>query len=382
MRCTPIRNKSANCFATAFLALFFHSFSLPAQGLLLEDKAALDSVKASVQYIYNFQFDRSVKCLSRFRTKYGNHPGFLLLSCIRNYWKNFPIGGKSREYESYKRDLNQVVKLSEALMKKYPKSPEPGYYFMTANLMLARHHSEDGEYITAVNETRKAYPLIKKGFALKTSFPDFYFSTGLYNYYRVAFPENHPVYSPFTVFFPDGNKEQGLKELATACQKSYFSSPESRIFLCSITLRDYYDVPKALEHASALNQLYPDNWVFSILYGECLLESGKKEDATPIIRNLLGRTENGALLSGYYLQGLQEKLAGKKDAAKWNWQKALMYGKSNDRLTKGQIGLTYNELAKMALEEGNRDLAKKYFRLAGESCSYLKIKKDAEKAGF
>ena len=200
------QNKLVSLIFPAIFACIINAVPSHAQGLLLEDKAALDSVKVSVQHLYNFQFDRSVKSLAKFKTKYSNHPGFLLLSCIRNYWKSFPIGGKSKEYEAYKKDLNQVVMLSEAMMKKYPKSPEPGYYFMTANLMLARHHSEDGEYITAVNETRKAYPLIKKGFALKTSFPDFYFTTGLYNYYRVAFPENHPIYSPFTVFFPDGNK--------------------------------------------------------------------------------------------------------------------------------------------------------------------------------
>ncbi len=361
--------------------LFFSQLS-EAQGLLLQDKAAIDSIKASVHHLYDFKFEQSQKSLAKFKTKYGSHPGFLLLSCIRNYWKNFPINGKAKEYETYKKDLSQVVKLAEAMMKKYPKSPEPGYYFMTANLMLARHHSEDGEFITAVNETRKAYPLIKKGFSMKASFPDYYFTTGLYNYYRVAFPENHPAYSPFTVFFPDGNKEQGLKELVTATQKSYFSAAEAKVFLCSIYLRDYFDIPKSLEHTSSLYKLYPNNWVFSILYGESLLESGKKEEAGPIIRNLLGRTETAALLSGYYLQGFQERLFGRNDAAKWNWQKALMYGKSNDRLSKGQVGLAYNELAKLALEEGNRDLAKKYFRLASENCSYAKVKKDIATAGF
>ena len=278
---------------TGFCLTFYNS-KADAQGLLLEDKAALDSVKASVRHLYNFQFEKSQKALLRFKGKYANHPGFLLLACIRTYWKNFPIGGKPKEYAAYKNDLAQVSRLAEAMMKRYPKSPEPGYFLMTANLMLARHHSEDGEYITAVNETRKAYPLIKKGFNLKSSFPDFYFTTGLYNYYRVAFPENHPLYSPFTVFFPEGNKEQGLKELLTASQKSYFSGAEARVFLCSIFLRDYFDPAKALEHAAVLNQMYPGNWIFSILYAETLLESGKNEEAVPLVRNLLGRSENAA----------------------------------------------------------------------------------------
>jgi hypothetical protein len=382
----PNKPSALKIVARVLFLYFLHSFSCFGQAnsptLLLDDKVVLDSLRASVQYIYNFKFDRSNKCLTRYQTRYGNHAGFKLISCVRSYWKNFPIGSSPAAYESYKKELAQVVRLSEAMMKKYPKSPEPVYYYMTANLMLARHHSEDGEYIQAVNETRKAYPMIKLGFSLKTAFPDFYFTTGLYNYYREAFPENHPLYKPFTVFFPKGNKEQGLKELSIAGQKSYFSSAEAQIFQCNIVLRDYYNVNQALEYATALHKAYPENWVFSILYAETLAESGKTAEAEGFIRLLLGRSEMAALLSGHYIQGLIEKKAGRNDAARWSFQKALMYGKTNDRLTKGHIGLTYNELGKIAHEEGNRNLAKKYFRQASENCSYKKVKSDAAAAGY
>lgn len=365
-----------------FSVLAASNCRLQAQSLLTVDKVVMDSIRVAVNHLYNFQFEQSTKSLAGFKKKYGGHPGFLLLNCIRNYWKFLPIGSNASEYRQYKNELSQVVSLSEKMMKKHPGSPEPGYYFMTANLLLARHHSEDGEYISAVNETRKAFAQIKKGFRLKEKFPDFYFSTGLYNYYRVAFPEHHPVYSPFTYFFPDGNKEQGLKELATAGQKSYFSSAEARIFLCNIYLRDYYNIPKAFDLASLLHRLYPDNWVVSILYAETLAETGKFQEAAPLIRMLQGRNEHAALLAGFYLQGLAERKAGKNDAAKWNFQKALMYGKSKDRLTTGHIGLTYNELAKIALSENDRDLAGKYFDLAGENCRYKKVKDDTKAAGF
>ncbi len=348
----------------------------------MEDKSAIDSIRSSVRKLYNFEFDQSVKSLAKVSNKYPNHPGLKLLGCVRNYWKNFPIGSKTSEYEVYKKDLALVAEQSEALMKKYPKSPEPVYYYMTANLMLARHCSEDGQYIDAVNHARKAFPGLKKGFDLKSRFSDFYFSTGLYNYYREAFPEQHPVYKPFTFFFQDGNKDSGLKELETAGFKSLFSMAEARVFLCNIYLRDYFNIGKALEQALILRKNYPGNWIFSILYAECLVEAGKTNEAANYIKVLLGRTENAALLSGYYLQGLLERKQGRNDAAKWNFQKALMFGKSNDRLTKGQMGLTYNELAKLAILEGNRDQAEKYFDLAEENCSYKKVKDDAKSAGF
>lgn len=368
-----------------YLAMVFASLTAcpsQGQGLLLEDKPALDSMRKAIDFMYNFQFEKAQHSLSRFQARYINHPGFMLFNSVTNFWKHFPIGSKPKEYEAYKKNLHALIQKGEDLENKFPKSPEPGFYIMMANLILARHHSEEGEYIKAVSETRRAYAYIKKGFELKSQFPEFFFSTGLYNYYRVAFPESHPLYSPFTMFFPGGDKAVGLKDLETASLKSLFSRPEALVFLTSIYLRDEFNVGAALKYSQLLHKHYPGNWLFSILHAECLLEAGQIEAAEPLITRLLSRNESGALLAGYYLKGLFDRKKGNTDAAKWAWQKALQYGKTKDRLSKGFIGLSYSEMAKIARDEGNLDWAKKYYKLALENCSYKKVKRDAESAGF
>ncbi len=370
----PFKNTVLGIFI--FLGISFASFG---QALLMDDKPAMDSMAKAVNLVYNFQFDKAGHCLLKYKTKYPNHPAFTLFNCISHFWKSFPIGSKPKEYSAYIRNLNLVISQGEKLAEKHPKSPEPGFFIMMANLILARHHSEEGEYIKAVNETRRAYAYIKKGFEMKSVYPEYYFSTGLYNYYRVAFPENHPLYNSFTVFFPEGNKASGLKDLETATQKSIFSKAESYIFLCMIHMRDQYNIPASLKYSSSLHENYPGNWMFSIVHAECLLESQKAEQAEPIIGRLLGRNENAALLAGYYLKGLHERISGNIDGAKWAFQKALLSGTGKDRLTKGYIGLTYNELAKIAQEEGRMDFAKKYARLALENCSFKKVKENMKK---
>jgi hypothetical protein len=360
----------------------FFSYGSNAQVLILDDKAALDSMKKGVDLVYNFQFEKADQTVKKLKPKYGNHPSFLLFYSIFNFYKNFPIGSKPKEYSSYIKSLNDVILQSEKLKKKHPKSPEPDFYNMMGNLMLARHQSEDGEYIKAVNSTRKAYGFIKKGFDLKKVNSEFYFSTGLYNYYRIAFPENHPIYKSFTVFFPIGDKVLGLKDLEIAIQKSLFSKAEAMVFSTLIYLRDEYNIPQSLKYATMLRENYPSNWLFSILYAECLLESKKSDLAEPIIAKLLMRNESAALLSGYYLRGLDEIQKGNIDAAKWSFQKALAYGKSKDRLTKGFVGLCYGELGKIARDEGKLDWTKKYFKQALDNCSFKKVKQDAKASGF
>lgn len=349
------------------------------QTLLMDDKPAMDSMTKAVNLVYNFQFDKANHCLVKYKSKYANHPALTLFNSISHFWRSFPIGNKPKEYSAYIRNLNLVISQGQKLAAKHPKSPEPGFFIMMANLILARHHSEEGEYIKAVNETRKAYAFIKKGFEMKTAYPEYYFSTGLYNYYRVAFPENHPLYNSFTVFFPEGNKASGLKDLETATQKSIFSKAESYIFLCMIHMRDQYNIPASLKYSTSLYDNFPGNWMFSIVHAETLLESQKPEQAEPIINRILGRNESSALLAGYYLKGLHERMIGNTEGAKWAFQKALLSSKAKDRLTKGYIGLTYNELAKIAQEEGNTEFAKKYARLALDNCSFKKVIEDMKK---
>lgn len=363
------------------ISLFFYR-EASGQVLILEDKAGMDSLRKTSEYIYNNNFEQSDQMLARLRVKFGHHPAVILLTCISNFWKYFPISSKPKEFAAYEKSLFQVVDMSEKMMAKNPKSPEPVFYLMMANLILARHHSESGEYIKAVNETRRAYPLIKKGFTLKSVYSDFYFSTGVYNYYREAFPENNPMYKPFTVFFPDGNKSLGLKELEIASQKAIFCRAESYIFLSMIHLRDLYAIPASLKYATQLHETFPGNWLFSMNYAECLIESKKYDLAEPIVTKLLSKNEYTALQTGFYLKGLLEKASNKPDAAKADFLKSLTYGKANDRLTKGFSGLSYNELGKLAREAGLHSQAKKYFKLALENCSFKKVKDDAKRAGY
>lgn len=355
--------------------------AVTSQSLILNDKLAIDSLKKGIEYIYNFQFEKSDVAVKRVKQKYPGHPALLLYQSVQDFWQYFPING-SKRFAAYQRNLTSCIAEAEKMAIKFPKQPEVEFFNMMANLLLARHLSEDGEYIKAVNHTRKAYTFIKRGFEYKNQYAEFYFSTGLYNYYREAFPENHPLYKPFTIFFPGGNKSLGLKELEIASQKALFARPEALGFLTGIYLRDEYNLPLATKYATQLYESYPDNWLYSVLFGECMAENKKPDLAETISDRLLGRNESCALLGGYYIKGLVERQRGNVDAAKWAFQKALQYGKTKDRLTRGYVGLCYNELGKIARSEGKLDWAKKYFGLALENCSFKKVKQDAKANGF
>lgn len=353
-----------------------------AQTQIVDDKVLLDSMKNAVDLMYNMEFEKAENCLKRFRPKYNTHPGFLLYGALNSYWKHFPISHQPKEYQVFMKNLEQIISLGEKMKQKNPKSPEADFYQLMGNLLMARHHAEEGEYIRAVNETRKAYGFIKKGFELQKNYPDFYLTTGLFNYYREVYPENHPTYKPFTIFFQSGNKSLGIKELELCAQKSLFCKGEALMFLSLIYLRDEYNLPMALRFSTQLHQNFPGNWVYDILQAEILLENKKADLAEPLISKTLMRTEPVALLAGYYLKGLYEIGENKPDAAKWAFQKALQQVKGKDKLTLSYRGLCFSELGKIANAEGKKDWMKKYFKQALEICSFKKVKQDAENAGY
>ena len=90
-------------------------------------------------------------------------------------------------------------------------------------------------------------------------FNEFYFSTGLYNYYIEAYPEAHPVYKPLLSFMQDGNKNLGLRQLDHAINHTVFLKVEAMLFMSLIQLKYEDDLNTAAIYAERLNNEYPRN---------------------------------------------------------------------------------------------------------------------------
>ena len=120
-----------------------------------------------------------------------------------------------------------------------------------------------------------------------------------------------------------------------------------------------------------------------MFHAEILIENKKVDLAEPMVARLLMRTETLAFLTGYYLKGLMEMANNKPDAAKWAFQKALNIGsKTKDKLSQGYKGLAYNELGKIAYDEGKKDWVKKYFKHALDLAAFRKVRQDAKRCGY
>ena len=133
----------------------------------------------------------------------------------------------------------------------------------------------------AVGEASRAYTLLKRGFDLTDQYPEFLFASGIYNYFREAYPRINPFVKPFIWFFRSGDIEKGINQLKEAAGNTVLSRVEAHMYLGYIFLR-YEENPKeAQSYMFQLMNEYPENPYIQCKYLESLNIPGSYQDIPP-----------------------------------------------------------------------------------------------------
>ena len=144
------------------------------------------------------------------------------------------------------------------------------------------------------------FKFIMRSFDHVSVFADFYYPTGIYNYYREAYPRMNPVYKPLASLFPPGNIVRGLTELGKAAELSIFLKAESYAILTYIYAGFENDYLKALLYSRTLTSKYPENPYYKALHIRNLLIMKEFNEAESII-NTTGSYSGNAYLDAQLL---------------------------------------------------------------------------------
>jgi hypothetical protein len=221
---------------------------------------------------------------------------------------------------------------------------------MLVHMMLAKQNFDDDNSGAAFTNVRRAYSKLVEGFTLQRSFGDFYFSTGLYKYYRELLAENYPVYSKLAgLFFPPGDKREGLLCLDPAITSALLVKPDALMWACTINLRYEGNKAKGLYYAAMLAKTYPGNFYFKTIYIEALIQSGHYADATLLLDQLKAGDNEYYKLSAALFRGMLEEHKETPD-----WQQAERFYKAaieqpvkTTMINENYIGLAHYYLGKI-----------------------------------
>jgi|WetSurSiteA1Bulk_404760.scaffolds.fasta_scaffold01507_5 hypothetical protein len=274
--------KKAHKFLLGLVIFFFLSTSLHAQ--VLRDTATFNLLCRGVDYIYNLDFNRARQVYGVIKALYPEHPMTYIFRGLMTYWEDYPLVVNSPHRKSFESDMRYAMQLCD---KKSHSLDEAE--FLLANIgargLLLLFYADNDLSMDVIPLASGTYQYVKQSFKYTNTYPDFYFVTGLYNYYREAYPEAHPVYKPLALLFPKGDRVKGLKELQIASKKAIVLKAEAYSFLTGITISFEKNFQQAYLYSKALHELYPLNTQYIAVYIKNLLLIKRYDEAENLIKS-------------------------------------------------------------------------------------------------
>ncbi len=260
------------------------------------------------------------------------------------------------------------------------EEPEMVFFAMASHGLLAEYYADQGYNLRAVGEANKAYGLMKKGFKIVDTHPEFLFTTGLYNYFREKYPEKHPIYKPLLWFFRSGDIELGLQQLEKACEVSILTQVEAYVYLSYIYLRYEYKPEKAQEYLGQIIEMYPNNFYAKGKYLESLANPGDFKNAPiEVIYSLMKHDNPYYKLAGYVFLGYYEEIVILSDEkAEFAYRRGLEYGDEIEHHGEYFKGLGYLGLGRLLAQKGAHEEAKRNLNLAVKFAETSQIRKEAK----
>ena len=262
-----------------------------AHGQILQDSASLNLIKKNIDCIYNLQFNKAREMNLKILKSYPGHPVVLLLTGLLTYWKNYPLLYNNPARISFEEDLHQCMRLSE----KKSNTVYQAEYLLTnlcARGMLLKFYDENNLTMKVLPLAANSYKYLRKSFSFANICKDLYYYTGVYNFYREAYPKVYSSYKPLALLFPPGDMKNGLKELNNAAVNSIVLRAESYFLLALIYLNFENKYQQALYYTKSLHEMYPDNVLYFALYIKNLMIVSQYDEAEKLIMASHKETEN------------------------------------------------------------------------------------------
>ncbi len=353
-----------------FGILFFLMFSVTSFAQLLNDNESKQLIIKGLDKLYNYEFKEADSYFHQVKAKYPKHPVTPLLGALQVQWQNLPVEQNPKALAQYLALLEKCQLSAETLLQDQSKKAEAIFFLVASHGYIALVLNYKKEQVKAANESRKAYGYLKDGKQLIEKNPEFLFTSGLYNFYRVQYPETHPIVKPVMLFFENGNKKIGIQQLEQAVQKSVFSRIEAAFYLLNVFLKYESNYPKALVYSNWLHERYQNNLVYTMRHAESLIMNGKIDDALPLIQQLKRTNDKVYVLAGNLFEGLILEKFKKNDKAAAEHYINVLKMQPNERYTNDYYAMAYAGLARISIRSGNNKRAEELYRRCLEYAEY------------
>jgi hypothetical protein len=347
---------------------------LTLNGQILRDTSSLRLVKEGIGHIYNLQFNDAREVCRKLNLTYPGHPVTYVLRGMITYWENYPLIPSSTARVSLENDLRNCIGICEG-----KHNPADDAEFLLANLsargLLLLFYSENNMNKEVIPLAISTYKYIRRSFEYTSVYSDFYFFTGLYNYYTEAYPEAYPAYKPVAFLFPEGDRLKGLNDLKRAAVNSILFKAEASSFLSEICLSFENNYEQAYAFSRYLHELYPSNMEYLSMFIRNLLLIKQYDEAEKHL--ILPETEGSnsffrAQLT-IYNGILQEKKYNNRKIAEQLYLKGITGMAPYGYFGNSFAAFGYFGLSRISKLNSDPDLSKSYLNKANELADFKKV---------
>jgi len=341
----------------------------------------LEKVEHGLHHTYNFAFDEARDIQKELLRTTPHHPAPIFLEALIIYWENFPLLPDNPSTKRFVHLMDRCVEMAAELVE-YDKTYQEGIFFdLFGRAFKAMFWADNGKSGKVISDLGSMYRLTKEGKELKDQFVEFYFSTGLYNYYIEAYPEAHPIYKPLLSFMQEGDKQLGLEQLKHAINHTVYLKVEALLFMSLIQLKYEEDLESAAVYARRLHHDYPDNIYYQGHLLTILLHQYHLGEAQELLGRMEGQTDSWSNMIRTLAEAfIAEKQRDNDLLAGQGYQKLLKLADSFGPFADIYAAMAYMGLSRLHEQKGLESEARRYARKASKHTAYRFILDEQESA--
>ena len=342
---------------------------------LIGDTSTLHQIRIGINQIYNCDFDSAENTLGTLRESYPSHPVTSFFEGLIYYWKYYPlIPGQSGAGEFEK--AMELTWERSRILKKDGQQTEGVFFELMSRTFIVMYFADNGQSSKAITHLGKIYRDILAGFDLQDQFREFLFITGLYNYYREAYPEAYPIYKPAAIFFRKGDKAKGIGMLRFAADESNFTHVEASLFLSLIYINFESKSDSAVWYASQLHQDFPGNGYFLSKYAEMLLVDHQYDAALDHVLQLMTIDDFNKMKGTIFMGIYEEKKLKNPEKARVYYEEGLRLAEAFDERANYTKAYAFIGLSRYYLDKGDNKQARAYKKKAKNATGYAYVFSD------
>jgi len=296
-------------------------------------------VQKGIKEIYNIKFEDAEKTFRNLIADYPNHPAGRFFLAMIDWWKILLDIDNETYDDIFFQKLEDVIFQCDQILKNDPENVDALFFKGGAIGFRGRLRSLRDSWLKAADDGREALPIVERAAKLDPDNLDVQLGFGIYNYYAAVIPEEYPMIKPLMIFFPSGNKEEGIRQLRNTAFNGKYAKYEARYFLMTIYYRYESNPYLAEEFARMLVEDFPDNPSFQRWLGRIYVRQGKMQLADSLFKDVLRKANENfygynfpaSLREANYYVGYNYKLNNEPDSARIYLQKCVEISEQIDK---------------------------------------------------